>query len=672
MTKKKKKKNEIIDEYFDYMKTNKDFMNNIIKNIKLSNNKTMLDILQDAVYRTNKIVIHTYNFIKLYILYLYDKDIDIPLIDIQFVKTVMKIISIRNDKRGKKPNKKTMKVINKLTKFYNKYYIKTIDENDIVNDDKLSFILAYEAIDIVKNISTNIKEHYIDHINKLINVKFGWKTRIAKINNNGELSNEEKRKQKCEIYQEFANIKNDILNVKNNNLCSLEKYHKWINNNYYNIIPIKKSYQKNSINYDVCCNPQDYLKCMIFINKELNKLGTEDNPIKLFNALPLRTRIIPNYVTLDTAAIISLLIEKDTIGYLSKIKLKQKEVWNKFFRTNKRVFKKNDYQFNYMIKTDGVACSILFVKIDSNNKPITISKGKMRQLEELKESNDKNYIENQDNIAKLLHKKNYVCIDPNLSDLMYCMDKNGVKFRYTQNQRRLETRNKKYMKIVEEINNETKINGKTIKEIEAKLSKYNSKTCDFDEFIDYLKIKNKINRCLFEQYQKKIYRKLKWNRFINTQKSESKMLKNFEKSYGSPKNTTVIIGDYDKGNNHMKGKEPCITKRLRYLLRKFGYNVYLINEYKTSKLCNKCHCEVETFLERESKKPKDKKKMIKVWGLVCCTDKKCSPNTLSKVKINPYGSNVYNRDTNAVLNMLNIVKHLVKKGKRPDVFTREE
>ena len=56
----------------------------------------------------------------------------------------------------------------------------------------------------------------------------------------------------------------------------------------------------------------------------------------------------------------------------------------------------------------------------------------------------------------------------------------------------------------------------------------------------------------------------------------------------------------------------------------------------------------------------------------CCTDKKCKPNTRSKKQINPYGSNVYNRDTNAVLNMLNIVKHLIEKRKRPQVFTREE
>lgn len=666
----KKKKNKIIDSYFDYMKTNKDSFINIIKNVKVNNDKNVLEILQDAIYRTNKIVIHTYNFLKLYILYLYDNDSDIPLIDEDFIKIIMRIVSVRNDKRGCRTNKKTLKIMKKLTIFYNEYYKKTIDENDIVIDDKLSFVLAYEAIDIVKNINTNIKEHYVDHIYKLINVKFGWKKQISKINGNNKLNKDEKRESIKQLYQEFYNIKSDILDVEGNDFISDKKYHKWIEDNKYYIIPTKNIYQKNSIKYDVSCNPQEYLESMIFINKELSKLSTEDNPIKLFNVLPLRTRIIPNYVTFDTASIISLLIEKDTIGFLSNIKLRQKEIWDKFFQTNKRVFKKNDYCFNFMIKTDGIGCSILFVKTDSDGKPIKLNSYQLKQLDK-KNDNDKQYIENQDNIKEILDKKNYVCIDPNLSDLMYCMDKNGTKFRYTQNQRRLESRNKKYMKIVEKINTETKINGKTIKQIESELSKYNSKTCDFNEFIDYLKIKNKINRILFEQYQKKIYRKLKWNRFINTQKSESKMLNNFEKRYGGPKLTNVIIGDYDKPNNP-KGKEPCITKKIRKLLRLFGYNVYLINEFRTSKLCNKCHNDVENFMERLSTKPKDEGKNILVWGIVCCTNEKCIPNTKSKKQINKYGSNVYNRDTNAVLNMLYITYQLIKTGRRPKIFIKEK
>jgi hypothetical protein len=672
------------DDY-DLMKSNKDSLINIIRNIKISaNKKTTIDIIQDAVYRTNKIVIHTYNFLKLYILYLYDNNLDIPLINEHFVKMIMRVISSRKDNRGgSKSSKKTVNMNKKLISFYNIFYKKTINKNDIVTIDKLGYILAYEAIDIVKNINNNIKEHFIDHVNKFVNVAYDWKYKIAEINKMKDKNNEEKKQLRKNLYQEFLNIKKDILNVvENDDMVSPKKYHKCIKEHKYEIIPKKDKYQKNSINYDVCCQPQDYLKNMIYINNELDLMSNEDNPIKLFNALPLRTRIIPNYVTLDTASLISLFAQPNQHECFMNIKKKQKELWKKYFFTNKRVFKKGlptrmgasnfiggKFQFNYMIKTDGVACTILFIKLESNNEPIKITKKKIMDNEKLKEIADKQYIENQVNVKKLLKDKNYVVIDPNLSDLMYCMDKNGNKFKYTQNQRRLETRNKKYNKIIEEINTKTKINGKTVKEIESELSKYNSKTCHFNEFLKYLKIKNKINRCLFKQYQEKIYRKLKWNRYINTQKSESKMLNNFEKTYPNPESTIVIIGDYDKGSNHMKGKEPCITKKIRKILRK-RYRVYLINEFHTSKICNKCYCEVENFLKRKSYKPKDHGKEILVWGLVRCKNEKCSQAIIQNKKVTI--KSIYNRDTNAVLNMLNIVKSLIKTGKRPNIYTRKE
>ena len=121
----------------------------------------------------------------------------------------------------------------------------------------------------------------------------------------------------------------------------------------------------------------------------------------------------------------------------------------------------------------------------------------------------------------------------------------------------------------------------------------------------------------------------------------------------------------------MKGKEPCVNKRLRHLLRLAKYKVYLINEYYTSKLCNKCQSNVENFMVRKSNKPKNEGKMILVWGLVCCTNEKCKPNTKSLHKINKYKTNIYNRDTNAVLNMHNIVRHLIKTGKRPKEYTQK-
>ena len=99
------------------------------------------------------------------------------------------------------------------------------------------------------------------------------------------------------------------------------------------------------------------------------------------------------------------------------------------------------------------------------------------------------------------------------------------------------------------------------------------------------------------------------NKYINTQKSESKMVKNFKNKYGEPNETVIMYGDYDGKDNIIKGKEPIVTKNLKRALRREGYEVYLINEYNTSALCHKCEHKTETFKERKSEKPKKKDEM---------------------------------------------------------------
>jgi transposase len=47
----------------------------------------------------------------------------------------------------------------------------------------------------------------------------------------------------------------------------------------------------------------------------------------------------------------------------------------------------------------------------------------------------------------------------------------------------------------------------------------------------------------------------------------------------------------------MKGIEHVICKRFRRLFTNAGYEVYLVNEFRTSKLCNCCNEEIEPFLE---------------------------------------------------------------------------
>src|SRR5581483_8391632 len=70
----------------------------------------------------------------------------------------------------------------------------------------------------------------------------------------------------------------------------------------------------------------------------------------------------------------------------------------------------------------------------------------------------------------------------------------------------------------------TLINGRTVQELESQLSQYNSKTCDYVQFIEYLRHKNQLNQILSDFYSQTLFRKLKWNLFINRQKSESQMI----------------------------------------------------------------------------------------------------------------------------------------------------
>ncbi len=58
----------------------------------------------------------------------------------------------------------------------------------------------------------------------------------------------------------------------------------------------------------------------------------------------------------------------------------------------------------------------------------------------------------------------------------------------------------------------------------------------------------------------------------------------------------------------MKGKEPIINRRIRKIFRNHKYQVFMINEFRTSKLCNVCESTCDTFLKRELHNPKHKDK----------------------------------------------------------------
>jgi len=638
------KKTKPPDKQTDYFKCVKIPLKHVLKNPDIN-----LPKITDAVIKCNKIVINTLMFIKLYLLDYFEKNNKLPEIDKVFVNSCMKILC-NESASGRPPKKEIKELKDKLTAFYDSDY-KTLIKDTNLDYTHLNTILDYLTIGIIAMYENNIKLHYVEYIERYVNIIWKKKETIIKIKE----ENKDEVKQK-ELVNEFCRqlrkIKTDILlhsSEITTEYKSNVKYHNWIKDIRKIITPNKDKYQKDSLYYDLQCNPQDYLPCMIRMMKEVEK-----DKVMIYNVFPMRNDIIMKSIKLDTTTLVHLLFTQkqgNKTDYLLEGNLKkyENEIWEFFFRTERQCFKKPKYTFHHMIETDGVSCSILMLRNDLIGKRIPITKIG---------SNAEQYIDELNDYINIKNKK-IVCIDPGKSDILYCVDndnKDVNEFRYTQDSRRKECKIKKYAKIILEFKKE-KIDGKTVIEYETELSKLNRKTLIIKDFKEYIKKKSEINNKLYKFYEKYIFRKLKLNGYINRKKNEQKLINNFKKIFGKPEETIVIFGDFEQ-KQHMKYKEPIKGKGMRMLFRQNNYKTYLVDEFRTSCMCSICKTEIgrcEKFQIRENPKPY-KSGNILVHGLIKC--KTCL--------------GVWNRDVNGATNIYRIAKSAINGIERPKYLCREK
>jgi len=162
-------------------------------------------------------------------------------------------------------------------------------------------------------------------------------------------------------------------------------------------------------------------------------------------------------------------------------------------------------------------------------------------------------------------------------------------------------------------------------------------------------------------YKKDLYRKLRWFSFINHQKTEDKMINNFKNKFGNPNKTIVCFGDYEQ-KKHLKFSPPTKGIGMRTLFRKAGYKVYLVDEYKTSKINHYNLQENEKFRKRQNPRPW-KTNIVKYHGLL---RSKSVPNSELDKQI------LVNRDVNGSLNIRMIALCHINKKKIPTEFSRKK
>jgi transposase len=621
----------------DFFKGVKVPIKHIIKNPEINIPK-----INNAVRKCHHIVIHTLMFMKLYLLDYYEKNHTLPIIDDKFILTCMKVMC-KETTTGRPPSGSTIELKTILKKFYQEHYL-TLTKNDQLDYTNLNTVLDYLKLTILTIYENNIKSHYVEYVERYVNVIWKKQYLTKLIQSKMHLTKKERDTKIRKLNNELRKIKNDILNVENTNYTSHSSYHTWIQKQKEKLIPQKTKFEKQSIYYDIQCNPQHYFPCMIFMMKRI-----EQEQYKISNVFPLRSEIIPKHIRLDTTTIVLLLFTKKQgikTEYTTKGNLKRNEnkIWEFFFRTERQCFHKPNYTFHHMIETDGVSATILLVRNEFIGKHLPNNKFQERET----------YLDEVSNTTEL-HTKKIVAVDMGKNDLIYCVDgteKDANKFRYSQDQRRKETKSKKYSKLILEFR-KTKIGDKTIIEYETELSTYNKKTLNIEEFKTYIKKKNEINHIVFEFYEQYILRKLKLNAYLNTKRSEQRMIHNFQKIFGKPYTTIIAFGDWEQ-RQQMKYKEPTKGKGMRSLFRKYGYQTYLVDEFRSSCKCSKCNGgECSKCLMVDNPKPYRNNQQL-VWGLLRC--KTCN--------------GFWNRDCNGAKNIYKIASSAVYKIARPAYLCR--
>ena len=166
---------------------------------------TDVNKLSDITNRTNKLVIHTYHFLRLWILNKYHKKKNTPKITKDIIKMVFKVLT--TESQGPKPKGTNLKFYNEFTNFYDAVYSK-LGYNDKLSGLNLSQIINYMCVDMITNIENNIRQHFIDYVKRYVNSSF--KDMHNKILE--EYKGNKKTQLRKQLRKELYTIKQDLFN----------------------------------------------------------------------------------------------------------------------------------------------------------------------------------------------------------------------------------------------------------------------------------------------------------------------------------------------------------------------------------------------------------------------------------------------------------------------------
>ena len=159
-----KKKKKEFDRFRKSVKSPYKTIKTTLKSI-LRNKTETLPCINNLVCELNDLVIHSYQFIRLYVLQCYNNSEELPKIDEKFITYCIKTLGVKT-KQGRKS--KDTELLERLNTFCDEVYKPLLNYNCVSLKNK-SKLISYLATQIHTSLHNNIQERFCQHFLRFIN-----------------------------------------------------------------------------------------------------------------------------------------------------------------------------------------------------------------------------------------------------------------------------------------------------------------------------------------------------------------------------------------------------------------------------------------------------------------------------------------------------------------------
>ncbi|CEG75083.1 hypothetical protein RMATCC62417_10189 [Rhizopus microsporus] len=328
--------------------------------------------------------------------------------------------------------------------------------------------------------------------------------------------------------------------------------------------------------YDVKRNHVNHFKIFYQLSCLLKHLG-----LPVFICFPLRRSWSPCYVTID-----SKIFCQNILGIRWSNAVDKLDYWRQVVNLDSKALKPKkggQLRFRGTIQTDGVGVTVFKKRSDRQTRYTARFRVEYEAT---------SYITD-------LARRNHQEISGR------CVASNQCNFGTLNNSKTRRGKPKKYRRILQDL----KAQDPDVVQAEQALSQQPSSTVSVKDFGRFLQAISEQSAALSRFYGHTIinhdngyllFRKIRLSVYFNKQRAEQKLIQDLRAKFGE--DAVFVMGNWSAP--HARYYEPICGHGFRRLLKKHGFGVFLIDEYKTSRCCPTCHNEsLHTFRRVPNPRP---------------------------------------------------------------------